>query len=68
MLAASESNFFASAPVVAHQIKRAQTIQGIDLLISGFTVTGMQCHTVSRPFCSYVAILCIISSSSSCRP
>ena len=42
MLAASESNFFASAPVIAHQIERAQRLyQPIDLLISGFTVTGM---------------------------
>jgi len=41
MLAASEANFFASAPVVAHQISRANADQRIDALISGFTMTGV---------------------------
>ncbi len=41
MLAASEANFFASAPVVAHQIERAATEQPLDLLVSGFTMTGV---------------------------
>ena len=41
MLAAAEANFFASGFVVAHQIERACREQQIDLLVSGFTMTGV---------------------------
>jgi len=41
MLAASEANFFASAPVIAHQIVRAGATQPIDMLVGGFTLTGV---------------------------
>jgi sterol 3beta-glucosyltransferase len=40
-LAASEANFFASAPVIAHQIVRAGATQPIDMLVGGFTLTGV---------------------------
>jgi len=41
MLGMSECNFFSSAPVIAHQIDTARAIQPIDLLLSGFTLTGV---------------------------
>ena len=41
MMAAAESNFFASAPVIATMIERAGTEQAIDLLVPGFTLTGV---------------------------
>ena len=41
MLAAAESNFFASTPIIAHQISRAAAVQPIDLLVAGFTLTGV---------------------------
>jgi len=45
MMAAAESNFFNSAPVMVHQLRTFQgpeaTLQPVDLIVNSFTLTGV---------------------------